>query len=144
MPYSINPIDSARGMFCRGSGQMLGREVLAAMEPAHANWPGRLDYIIIDLREVEAAISTIDERHRMLDIYVGLSLTFPRVVLVGITSTDLQFGLARMWEQMLQPTRWEIYATRSPLEAITLLQSNLAAHSLAPASGPEISALERA
>ena len=134
MPYHISAIDNGRGMYCRGSGQMLGREVFAAMSKAHAEWRGKLDYILIDLREVEAAISTPEERRAILDLEIALSRRYPNLVLVGIATTELQFGLARMWEQMLEPTKWSVEATLGAAAAFEALQAHLAARGLPPAA----------
>ncbi|MBS0197281.1 MAG: hypothetical protein JSR77_11030 [Planctomycetes bacterium] len=134
MPYDITVIDNGRGMYCRGSGQMLGREIHASVLQANSQWVGKLDYMIVDLREVEVAISTPQEKRAILELEVEFSKKQPQVVLVGIATNELQFGIARMWEQMLAPTNWIVRATIGAAEANDFLQSQLAALDLPPAA----------
>ncbi len=134
MPYQITFIDNNRGIYCRGSGQMLGPEIQAELQRANAQWVGKLDYMIVDLRDVEVAISTPQEKRAILELEIEFSKRQPQVVLVGIATTELQFGIARMWEQMLEPTNWFVRATIGAAEANEYLQTQLAALDLPPAA----------
>ena len=117
------------GAWATASDRLTGDEVVAALQEVNArNQIAPIFYTFFDFN----AVAEIDLATPQLQKAASTALEAarreraPRIVAICATS-DLSFGLARMYMAMIDETGWEAAVFRARPEAITWLRNRVAA-----------------
>lgn len=127
MPFPLEFLDDGRGVFEAGIGHVTGSEIIAATQAilAAGDKTSKLVYALVDLSQATNITVTADE----MVMKTSLNKRFARLVRAAVVAivapTELQFGVARMWEGMVQATEWTTQVFRTRTEAETWLRSEL-------------------
>lgn len=121
MPFDYEMLDSGRGVEFIGSGDLAGAEIvevkqrLLADEDAVRRW--KFGYVL--LTNLDSFQITVDEVRAIAALDKRLSVLTPEVVLAVIAPRDHDFGMARMWESVLDIPGWTtaVFRTRGEAEA---------------------------
>jgi hypothetical protein len=119
MPYTIECVDGGRGVRSVGSGVVTGAEIRAAL----AEIVGRnlerargLRYAVVDLTGVTELRVTPTDVRRIAAEDRALQAVTPVGVVAVIAAQDHVFGMARMWETLVE-NGWETHVFRAAGEA---------------------------
>jgi hypothetical protein len=121
MPFTYETIDGGKGVEFLGSGHLTGAEIIEVKQRLLAqgeemrSWKfgfvllTNLDSFQISVEEVRA----IAELEKLISAYA------PKVALAVIAPRDHDFGMARMWESIIDIPGWTtgVFRTRPEAEA---------------------------
>lgn len=120
MPINIEVRDEAMGVLYRCSGVLTVDDFLAA-NAAFLLTPDEIlkwRYALIDLTEIEAMDITYADVSRVVSQNKTIAAkAVPGVLLAVASPKHHSFGLARMWEALVEHVGWETMAFRSVAEA---------------------------
>ena len=129
MPFTMEFIDHGRGIQFTGSGNLTGEEMIDSKHRllADESKVRPLRFAIVSLLDVQHFDITPTEVHKLaaLDKQVG-ELT-PVVAVVVIAPRTHDFGMARMWETILDVPGWSASVVRTREEADAWLAPRIAA-----------------
>jgi hypothetical protein len=110
-----------------GSGVLKGQEIIDATISLLTTEDRVRDiaFGLVDLVDVTRAEITTDELRQIADADKRLAQLAPRVVLAVIAPSDLVYGLARMWEMLVEETGWTTVIVRSRAEADAWVKTKL-------------------
>lgn len=118
MPLEHRFEQDGLGVVVEGSGVLAGEELIAMNEYIYA--PERLDrlrYQIVDLTRIERSEVTDAQRRHCAEQDRLAAMRNPAMRIVIVCSTDLQFGLARMWEAYASGPLLKSFVCRTVPEA---------------------------
>ena len=84
-----------------------------------------ITFSLVDLSDVTRFEVTSDEIHRIADVAKRIALLAPHIVVAVIAPGDYVFGLARMWETLVESTGWTTAVVRSKAEADAWVKTKL-------------------
>jgi hypothetical protein len=129
MPYTTELIDDGRGLLHVGTRVLTGAEILAGARAAHtiSGRAGKFTHGLTDLTGVTELKLTADEVRRISDEHrITARLTVQGAPVALIVSSDVVFGMVRMWQAHVDDTGWTIRLFRSRAEAEAWLSGQLA------------------
>jgi hypothetical protein len=119
MPYTIEYVDQGRGVRSVGSGVVTGDEIRGALEAVVRGAPARaptLRYAVVDLSGVTDLRVTPKDVRVIATEDRALQAVTPGGVVAIIAPEDHVFGMARMWETLVEDG-WETHVFRTAAEA---------------------------
>jgi hypothetical protein len=128
MPYTTELIDGGRGVLHVGTGVLTGAEILAGARAAHSA-PGRVGKFthgltdlsgVTELRLTAEEVRRISEENR-----ITARIAVPGAPVAIVATSELVFGMARMWEVHVEDTGWTTRVFRSRAEAEAWLRGRL-------------------
>ena len=99
MPIQINYLDDGIGVEFLSTGVVTGKEIIEANAKVYTEeiLP-RLKYKIADRTACREYIVSAEEVKILADQDRRASTINPKMIIALVSSTDLQYGLSRMWE----------------------------------------------
>jgi hypothetical protein len=121
VPASNEIVDSGRGVVFHGVGALTGQEVIEAKEALAAEGERLrgLEYALVLLVEVTEFRITVDEVRAITAIDERLAQFVPYFTVAIVTPRVHDFGVARMWEALLNQPSWttQVFWDRDAAEA---------------------------
>jgi hypothetical protein len=120
MPYTTEFVDEGTGVINVGSGIVTGLELITAAIEIHRveERARRLTHGLTDLTDVQELRVTPDEIKRVaVENHITASLALPGAVVAIVAPRDHPFGMARMWEALVDDTSWKTHVFRTRAEA---------------------------
>src|SRR5690349_16987058 len=105
MPYTIEYVDRGHGVRSVGSGVVTGAEIRGALDEVAGSGPEShraLRFAVVDLTGVTELRATPTEVRRIAATDRTLQAVTPGVVVAVIAPEDHVFGMARMWETLVE------------------------------------------
>jgi len=131
MAFTMEFIDHGRGIQFVGSGNLTGEEMIASkhrlLEDVSQVRP--LRFAIVSLIDVLHFDITPTEVHKLAALDKTIGELTPVVSVVVIAPRTHDFGMARMWETILDVPGWSSSVVRSREEADAWLTPRIAASS---------------
>lgn len=131
MPFTMEFIDHGRGIQFIGSGNLTGEEMIASkhrlLEDESKVRP--LRFAIVSLVDVMHFDITPTEVHKLAALDKRIGELTPAVSVVVIAPRTHDFGMARMWETILDVPGWSSSVVRTREEADAWLAPRIAASS---------------
>lgn len=124
MSYTTEFIDDGRGVLHVGTGVVHGDEILAGSIEEHRveARTRALRFGLVELTDVsELRITSEEVRAIAAECYVTARLA-PHVAVAIIAPRDAVYGMARMWEILVEGTGWDIRIVRLRDEALDWLR----------------------
>ena len=126
--FTMEFIDKGRGVQFTGSGELTGEEMIA---PKHVllEDPERLRplrFAIVSLIDVTRFDITPQQVHALADLDKRIGEHAPFVAVVVIAPRTHDFGMARMWETILDVPGWSSMVVRTRAEADAFLARHVA------------------
>ncbi len=124
MSYSTEFIDDGRGVLHVGTGIVHGDEIHAgSMEEHRVESRARaLRFGLVDLTDVtELRITSEDVRAIAAECHITARLA-PHAAVAIVAPRDALYGMARMWEILVEGTGWDIRIVRLREEALDWLR----------------------
>jgi hypothetical protein len=122
MPIEVEVRHDAMGVIYRCSGDMVIQDFFAANQTFLVT-PDEIRkwrYSLIDLSAVESMNIDFNDVSRVVTQNATIaSIAVPGVVIAVASPKDHAFGLARMWEALVERLGWETMAFRSVADAET-------------------------
>ncbi len=130
MTYSTEFVDHDRGIVHIGSGVVTGDELIeAAKEDRRIEARARhLKHILVDFTDATELKVTAAEIRRVVDEEMVTAALAPGVAVAVAAPKDFEFGMARLWQSLVDDTGWNARIFRSRLEAETWLAEEIARH----------------
>ncbi|MGH9760786.1 MAG: hypothetical protein ACREAC_08085 [Blastocatellia bacterium] len=119
MPYQDEHLDGGRGILRVWTGVVTASDVIAATADYYANedW-GKLEYVIVDYSGVTRLEVPAGAMRHVTDADGMIATSKPRLLVAVVASTDVVFGLSRMWQILNeQQIGWIAAVFRSRPEA---------------------------
>jgi hypothetical protein len=121
MPFQHESIDGGRGVEFRGSGHLTGAEIIAIKQQilaegeAMRSW--KFGFVL--LTGLDSFEISVEEVRAIADLDKAISVYAPIVVLAVVAPRDHDFGMARMWESVIDVAGWStaVFRTRAEAEA---------------------------
>lgn len=126
MTIKINHIDDGVGIEIIATGCVTGDEIIAAHQEIYS--PGNLKkqrYQIIDRTDCKEYQVSSEDIKKIAEIDKAASNTNPDIIIVIIASTDLQFGVSRMWQVYVEDSTFETEIFRDRITAENWLKEQL-------------------
>lgn len=118
---------------CHGSANRDEIGELRGSLSRHCNELGRIQYLMIDLTNAALPELSTAELHKFASMAVAKASEGLRtLVAVIVARRDLEFGLSRMWQILIEQTGWRTMIFRSRPEAECWITGNLHALSEDP------------
>jgi hypothetical protein len=125
VPVRIEWIDSGRGIVLKGAGKLTGPEMIEAKEEVARDEAQlrRVEFWLVVFTEVEAFHITIQDIRELAAIDHRLAVHLPRSAVALVAPRDHDFGMARMWEAILDIPGWTTSVFRERAEAEAWLRT---------------------
>lgn len=127
MPIETTYTDGGVGAVLVCEGIVTGKELTAALKEMFSRDLVAQPYLynLFDCNELKRLdVATRDIRDAA-ELGVAASRCMPNFVVAIYASTDLAFGLARMWQTYVQQTGWNTHVFRSRPEAVGWLKGEV-------------------
>lgn len=119
MPVDLRFLDDGAGLLLACHGPVTGDEIIQQNEELlHA--PDRLQqlrYAVVDLAAASSFDASVYDAQFASEQDRRIAALVPQLVVVLIAPSDLTFGMARMWEALVEPLGWSTHAFRSKGDA---------------------------
>ena len=125
--FTMEFIDKGRGIQFTGSGQLTGEEMIAPKHLLLEN-PARLRplrFAIVSLIDVTRFDITPEQVHALAEMDKKIGEHTPVVAVVVIAPRTHDFGMARMWETILDVPGWSSSVVRTRAEADAFLARHI-------------------
>ena len=137
MAYTTTFIDGGRGVLHVARGIVVSEEILGGAreiqrDEARAR---QLKYGITDLTDVEELRVTTQDMRRIAEGSKRTALLVPHGFVAIVAPRDHLFGMARMWEALVDEAEWETSVFRTRNEADAWIQTRLAGTTTSPSAG---------
>jgi hypothetical protein len=128
MPTAIEFSAERRGVVFHGSGVLTGQEIIDAKEGLAADEARvrPLTFALVLLVDVTAFHITVDELRIAAIIDRRLAELMPHAAVAIVAPRDHEYGIARMWEAIVEVPGWTTYVFREREKAETWLRSVVA------------------
>ena len=121
MPFHYEVIDNGRGVEFAGSGDLTGAEIIAVKQQlitlgeAMSSWR----FAIVLLTGLDSFEISVEDIHAIAELEKAIAVHAPRVVLAVVAPRDHDFGMARMWESIIDIPGWTtaVFRTRADADA---------------------------
>jgi hypothetical protein len=125
--FSMEFIDKGRGVLFTGAGELTGDEMMAPKyrmleDPAKLT---PLRFAIVSLIDVTRFDISPEQVHALAELDKQIGQHAPVVVVVVIAPRTHDFGMARMWETILDVPGWTSSVVRTRVEADAFLASHV-------------------
>jgi hypothetical protein len=127
MPIEIEVLQNGTGLHLIGRGTVTGRDKIEAMERllASPELLRHLRYMVIDEGVAHVDLSAQDIRTiAELDRRIA-QIAPPGIVIAIIAPREVDYGMARMWQILIEETGWETMVFRSFDEADSWLREKV-------------------
>ncbi len=126
MTIKINRIDDGIGIEIVATGSVTGEEIIEAHQEIYSTENlKRQKYQIIDRTECTEYIVSNEEVKEIAAIDTLASKTNPEIIIAVISSTDLQFGISRVWQAYVEESNFLTQVFRDKVEAKKWLEGQL-------------------
>ena len=128
MAFTMEFLDQGRGIQFIGSGHLTGEEMIAPKHRLLAD-PETLKpvrFAIVSLIDVTRFEISPKEVHELAAIDQRIGAIAPSVAVVVIAPRTHDFGMARMWETILDVPGWTSSVVRTRVEADAFLARHVA------------------
>lgn len=129
MPYSIEHIEDEGGLLVSWTGMVRGDEIIRSYRESFTPLKRlvRLRYIITDYTDADGFDMTPDDILTISEIANAAAEHNDRIYGLAIMTTDLQYGMARMWQSYVDDdkTGWHTFVTRTREEGLEWLRRHL-------------------
>jgi hypothetical protein len=119
MAFTHETIDGGRGVEFAGTGDLTGREILELKRRLLADEAGirkwRFGFVL--LTNLKSFQISVEDVRAIAEIDKRMAALTPEVVLAVIAPRDHDFGMARMWESILDIPGWRTAVFRARAEA---------------------------
>lgn len=127
MPFVNTFTSDGAGIHQVGTGVVTGAEILAATA-AVANAPDKartLRYSLVDLSDASVFRATPDDIRLISRQGATIALLAPDAAVAVVAPKDDAYGLARMWQTMVEMTGWQTAVFRERVLAMTWLRDRV-------------------
>lgn len=121
MLISIDLIDDGRGVHLTAAGPISGAELVAAhrhIERERRTEFADCEYWLSDYSETRGDALLAEHAREIAEITRALARINDRIVLAAWAGSDLEFGMARMWQNLSPDLEWPVLIDRR-LEAVS-------------------------
>jgi hypothetical protein len=126
MTIEINYIDDGVGIEIFASGVVTGDEIIEAhKEIYNSDNLTKQKYQIIDRRECKEYLVSSEDVKKIAEIDIVASKSNPDIIIAIIASTDLQFGMSRVWQVYVEDSKFETQVFRDRKTAEGWLKKQL-------------------
>ena len=139
MPVEIINLDNGRGLLVRAYAPLSGNDKIKANETLlrSPDELAKLRYLVIDTESGEFHCSTEEVRIISAQDKQIAKIAPPDLVVVVLAPSDVDFGMARMWQVFAEETGWQTAVFRSCASAGKWLNEALGENSYSLASQGE-------
>jgi hypothetical protein len=132
MPILTSISANGRGLIQEDTGVVTANDILNHLRQLLNAGRGfmRLDFSLVDLTGVSIMDVSSDQWRSIASVDLQLAALNPRLVVAVAASSDVVFGLIRMWQVFVEATGWTVEVFRSRLEAEEWLQIRVPSFSL--------------
>ena len=126
MTIKVNYIDDGVGVEIVATGCVTGDEIIDAHQEIYS--PDILKkqrYQIIDRTECKEYIVSSEDIKKIAEIDKAASNSNPDIIIVIIASSDLQFGMSRIWQVYVEDSKFETKIFRDRITAEKWLEGQL-------------------
>jgi hypothetical protein len=129
MPIEVEVLQDGMGLLLICRGNIPGKEKIEIMDRllASPESVNRLRYIVIDQADAVLDLSTQDLRILAVQGKCLAKLTPAGVVVAIIAPRAVDYGMARMWQVLVEETGWETRVFRSFDDADSWLRQRIGA-----------------
>lgn len=107
MAIRINYIDNGIGIEINASGIVSGEEIIEAHKEIYSKENvTRQKYQIIDRSDCEEYLVSHEEVKKIAELDKAASKSNPNIIIAIIASSDLQFGMSRMWQAYIEESNF--------------------------------------
>ncbi len=124
MPYSTEVIDNGKGILHIGSESVTGQDLMTSASTVLKLVQSGLrpEYALTDLSAVtDFAASAADITHNAV-LNRNIARLLPAVRIAIVASSDVVYGMARMWQALMDQSGWTSRVFRSSEEALSWLR----------------------
>ena len=125
MPIEITDIDEGRGVLINASGTLTDDEFLDSFRRHLTQDPDKFKkyrYSLTDYNKVNKLEVSTDAIHCVSDLCRRAAKVNPEPLVAIVCEHDLLYGLARMWQQLMDEGLWETKIFRQDYEARSWLK----------------------
>ncbi len=124
MPYSTEVIDDGKGILHLGSGTVTGQDLMSSASAVLKIVREGLkpDYALTDLSAVTAFTVSADEIAKNVALNKDIARLLPSARIAIVASSDVVYGMARMWQAHMEGSGWTSRVFRHRSEAIAWLK----------------------
>ena len=136
MPYRTEFIDGGTGVLNVGSGVVTSAEIIEGARTVQRDESRakRLTHGLTDLTDVSELRVTTAELRLIVDASRKTAQLVPRGIVAIVAPRDHAFGMARMWELLIDEAGWTTRVFRDRVEAELWLREQLGAAGLSDSS----------
>jgi hypothetical protein len=137
MGFSMEAVGNGRGILFAGRGELNARAIIDAKRGllADADRVRRLTFAIVSLLEVTNFNITVAEIRELAGVDEQIATLAPRVSVAIVAPSDHDFGVARMWESIVDIPGWLTMVFRALPEAQAWLRDTIAMQARLPDAG---------
>ena len=128
MPYTFRIIDDGTGVIRTGSGVVTADEIITSAHETRSN-PGRarkLTHALVDFSTITELRISNHEMHSVVHATTAVAKLTPGAVVALVAPASHAFGIARMWETLMDEAGWITGVFRERPEAETWMREQLA------------------
>lgn len=128
--FSTTFIQGGQGLILKGTNEVTWSQMYDAKKALAQDGCCSVSFAMIDLEEVTQLHMTHEQMREMIHIDRVLAKKNPRAVVAVAAPKDHVFGLARMWQSLVDEFGWKTAVFRSREEAVRWGTSMTADHGL--------------
>ena len=126
MSCKINYIDGGRGIELLFSGKVVLSDFLGAYKELYNEQNlYRQKYQSGEFTDVDAIDLSFEDIRLIAQLDIDASKKNPNIVIANVGSSDLEFGLSRMWQILADECSFEIEVFRKREDAMKWIESKL-------------------
>jgi len=130
MPLQVQYLDQGRGVVFTATGMLTGEEFVRTNAEILSRDLVAEPYLygLFDFDGVEAVYISTNDIHEAARRGVAASAKMPKFVVAVYANSNLTFGLARMWEILVDQSGWKTHVFRDRSDAVGWLQKEVESH----------------
>jgi hypothetical protein len=117
MPWSAQHFTD--GAYVTFTGQMTGDDLIAAKSEVYGRSPnGAIRFLVLDFAAVENFYIDRADIERTSTQDRAAAESHRHLAMVAVAPSAIAYGMARMWEQLIEPTPWRTKVVQSRTAAM--------------------------
>ncbi len=126
MPVNIEYTEDGSGVILHAVGKVVGSEVIRhKLEMLQGDRLPRMKYWIIDRSQCTDYHLSAEEVQQIAQLDAQSAAINPRIITALISETELQFGMSRMYESLVEKAGLRTGVFRDHASAETWIQNNI-------------------
>ena len=140
MPAELKIMDDRSGILITGTGEFRGIDIVRVKREFELNEAEVSDfgYWLVDLRQVTSLDISTEDIRDLVEVDRRLAKRMPRAAVSVAAPLDATFGIARMWEIMIDGIGWPTGVFRDFSDAELWVQARLSETAQTPTDPAKI------